>query len=162
MKYFLALSIFLITGCNSEESTKDQSAQLYEYITDRVWLTENKTQYYFSSKDDKEYLWMVMDRREDGTYSPFAVAKGTPADNLISISTDSYQEGWYESEYFKIEDNKLIEQDIDDTFGEYLTTYTLEIGQDTIIGVLDYNTLKVINKYAVRTWVTRTRSDNNK
>lgn len=161
MKYLFALSILLITSCNSKETSIDQSVQLYDYITDRVWLTENKAQYYFSSKDDKEYLWMVMEHREDGTYSPFVEAKGTPSNNMISVSTDPYQKGWYESDYFKIENNILIQQDTDDTFGQNLTTFTLEIGKDTTIGILDYNTLKVINKYGIRTWVSRTRSENN-
>lgn len=155
MKYFYILSAFLFIGCHHSETKEDRSTDFYAYLTDKIWLTENKAQYYFSTKNDTNYRWEAIDRSDGSTFYPFVKAKGTPSKNPFPESYSSYMEGWKNWYYFKIDDNKLILQDIEDIDGEDLTIYKLAAGKDTTIGVLDYHTLNVINKYGTRTWVTR-------
>lgn len=138
MKHLAFLIILInIIGCSNNQQTEN----LNSYLTDRIWMTEYKQQYYYSSKDNKQYLWMTFERRNGGTYTPFSNAKGNPETNMLQMNVKKYREGWYYSSDYKIIGDSLILQDKDDIDAQNLTTTSLEILKDTIIGVFEYNTL---------------------
>ena len=142
--------VLILSSCHSTKNEETQN--LNTYIADRVWVSEDKQQYYYQSNDNTEYVWMTFDRREDGTYSPFSNAQGTPDSNPLSPNVNaSYTEGWSALNYFKVDGNKLITQDEDDLDATDLSTNEVEIGNDTTIGVLKYNTLIVKYHYGNRT-----------
>jgi len=151
-KYFIILTIILIS-CKTENKTEKD---IESFIVDRIWISSlNKQQYYLSSKDKREFLWFTFERKENGTYTPFSNAKGNPDTNpLENIYTD-YREGWSPSDFYKIEKDKIILQDEKDVNAENLSEYEIEIGKDTIIGVFEYNTLRVKNENGVRIWKSK-------
>ena len=151
-KYIIILTIILIS-CKTENNTKKE---IESFIVDRVWLSSlNKEQYYLASKDKKEYLWMTFERRENGTYTPFTNAKGNPDTNPLKNTFTDYREGWSPLRFYKIEKNKIIYQNEKDVNAENLSEFEIGIGKDTIIGVFEYNTLRVKNEFGVRIWKSK-------
>lgn len=145
----LLLSLLIITSCNNKPD-------LYSYIVDRVWMnTKSKTQYYLSSNENREYFWLSSERRDGEYYYTFSNAEGTPETNPLPNTYTIYRQGWLESDFFKIEGDEIILQDEEDVNAENLSVFTLEQGADTTIGVFDYNTLIVVNKYGKRIWVSK-------
>lgn len=150
---FLILYTLLFISACSEDSSSD----LDKLLIDRVWISSlNQNQYYFSSKDNREYLWMKFERRDGKTYTPFSEAKGTPETNLLELAYDNtYREGWSASDYFKVIGDTIIFQEEDDINAENISKFHIEPGPDTTIGVFDYKTLKVSNFAGTRIWRTK-------
>ena len=151
-KYFIILTIAFVS-CKSENKTEKD---LESFIVDRVWLSSlNKEQYYLSSKDKREFLWMTFEYRENGTYTPFVNAKGNPESNPLKKISSVYREGWSPLDFYKIEKDKIIFQNEKDVDAANLSEYQIEIGKDTILGVFEYNTLLVKNVNGVRIWKSK-------
>lgn len=154
MKYSFIFLLVLLVSCTGKNKVENYK----NYLTDKVWmvLDQNKTQCYFSSKDNTEYLWTAMEKRQGDVYYVFTKAKGTPHNNPLLVEDFSFpKEGWDKFQYFRIEGNKLIVQNLNDIEGKHLSTFKLKALGDTTIGVLDYHKLKVTNKYVSKIWVTR-------
>lgn len=148
------LTLFVIGLFILMNSCNNNSSELNNLLTDKTWITENKGQYYFSSNDSREYIWMSFERREGNTYTPFIIAEGTPETN--PLPKDKWtRKGWRKSQYFKIVKDTLIFQDEYDINGEDLTKFHVEMGNDTVIGIVNYKTLRVTNNYGVRIWKTK-------
>lgn len=160
MKYLkYIVLIIMINSCKNPDS--QSKMDISTYLTDRTWVTENKSQYYYSSLDNKEYLWMTVERSGEigdlsKTSTPFSKAKGTPFDNPYNIDKEiysNYNEGWSESSHFKIKGNQLLLQYPEDIKAENLNIYQLRVGKDTTIGLFEFNTLLVANEYGERIWL---------
>lgn len=146
------MTIILIS-CKTENKTEKD---IESFIVDRIWLSSlNKQQYYLSSKDKRKFLWWTIERKENKTYTPFTNAKGNPDTNPLKNTFTDYREGWEASDFYKIEKDKIIFQDEKDVNAENLSEYEIEIGNDTIIGVFEYNTLRLKNEYGVRIWKSK-------
>lgn len=147
--------MFAAAACSGSSSSERNLASM---LVDRIWLTDNDTQYYFSSTDGRTYLWMASDLTETGEAGPsiFTIAKGTPQSHPLSRTSRS-GEGWYASSFFKVENGQLIEQDEQDINGEDLTVFDLAIALDTSIGIIDYQTLFVTNQFGERKWRSKKR-----
>jgi hypothetical protein len=147
----LVLLVLMFSACSDHKSSN-----LNSVLVDKVWMSSlNRTQYYFSSKDGKEYLWMTFERRDGDTYTPFSEAKGNPVSNPLEMTNERYREGWSASDYFRIIGDTLIFQDEDDANAENLSKFHIQLGADTTIGVFDYKTLKVTNFAGTRIWRTK-------
>lgn len=148
----LVLLTLVFSACSDNKSTNLDSV-----LVDRVWISSlNKSQYYFSSKDGREYLWMTFERRDGATYTPFSEAKGNPVTNPLKKTNERYREGWSASDdYFRIIGDTLVFQDEDDVNAENLSKFYIQLGADTTIGVFDYKTLKVSNFAGTRIWRTK-------
>ncbi|MGC6429845.1 MAG: hypothetical protein ACON5F_02270 [Jejuia sp.] len=143
-------ALLILFGCQSKN---DNSSNLKSFVSDKTWIEfSNKFQYYYSSKDDGQYLWMTFERREDGTYTPFTPAKGDPYTHHLPNTLTKYREGWSKSSLFKIIGDSLVLQDQDDIKAENLTSYHLEIISDTTIGIIDYYRLKKTNDFGSTIW----------
>lgn len=121
---------FLLISC------KEKKVDKYSFITDRIWRTldYNESQYYFSSSDNSKYIW-IPSKREGTKYS---LAKGNPKTNPYNPSP----EGWLKSATFKIDNDTLFWQSIKDIKGENVQKREIKIGKDTLIGIVNYNTLR--------------------
>ena len=146
----LLFYVFLIVSSCS--NSQNQETNFQEIMVDRVWLTKNQTQMYFSSTDGKEYFWMTFQKRNGKSYTPFSKAEGTPQNNPLPINNSVYREGWSGSSYFKFVKDTLILQDEKDIDGKHLSKFHLEIGPDTTIGILEYQTIRVTNQYHSSLW----------
>ena len=147
--------LLFIVSCKKE----NDSEKLNNYVVDRIWITENQNQYYFSSGDDKEYSWSTLRKTGDGNglddwTTPFSIAKGNPQSNPYKSNIVN-PEGWTFTDFFKIQGDKLILQREGDINAEDLMIFHLEKGKDTTIGVFSYNTLLVRNKYGNRIWKSK-------
>jgi hypothetical protein len=149
--FFLILSILFVSACN-----KKGELTLNNALVDKVWISSlNKTQYYFSSKDGRRYIWMTFERTGEETSTPFSEAKGTPETNPLEMTHAQYREGWSDSDYFRILGDTIIFQDEGDVNAENLSKFHIELGADTTIGVFSYTTLKVSNFAGTRIWRTK-------
>jgi len=150
----LTLSGFAIS-CHQEQSSK---TDLEEYVTNKAWLhffnekDKSPNQTYFNKSDGKRYFYLATEiRGEDrfdlnNMYTPWKKYKGTPETNphptvKETINMRNY-EGWSDFDYFKVKDNMILYQDFDDVSGKELDTVFIEKGQDTVIGIFKFETLK--------------------
>ncbi len=130
---------FVILSC--QENKTDHNV----FITDRIWRTldYNQSQYYFSSTDNSKYIWLPSKR--EGI--EFSMAQGNPDTHPYNPSP----KGWLKSATFEITNDTLYWQSIKDYKGENVFTRKIEVGQDTIIGINKYNTLRGENN---RIWIS--------
>lgn|SRR5680860_372007 len=156
----IRIFIFLIllefgTSCRQQQQTK---ADLEEYIVNKVWLhflnenDKSPRQMYFNKSDDKRYIYSATEISGDDTfdlnniYSPWKKYKGTPETNPHPTVEETMNmrdyEGWQEMDYFKVRDDMILYQDFDDVSGKKLDTFLIKKGQDTVIGIFKYETLK--------------------
>lgn len=149
MKWIISISIWLLmVACSSE-----LSSNLDALLVDRIWLSSpNQTQFYFSSTDQVQYLWMAVERRNGNGYISFSPAKGTPESHPLPEEYTDFKEGWYASSNFKIEGDSIFFQDEDDILGEYIHSYHIKLGMDTTIGLFDFNTIIATNEIGQRMW----------
>ena len=142
-KYFSATAfLFLLAACQNKPKE-----DLKEFITDKVWIdTRHEGQYYYSSEDGKQYLWMPAVR--DGKLRP---AKGTPETHKYNPNP----EGWMPLANFKIIGDTLVRQSEDDLEGKDIFKIPLERRKDTTIGIIDYYVVKAYPGAINTTWLSR-------
>lgn len=154
----LTISGFAIS-CHEQQPYK---TDLEEYVTNKVWLhffdenDKSPNQTYFNKSDGKRYFYLATEiRGEDrfdlnNLYTPWKKYKGTPETNPHpSVDETIYMrnyEGWSDIDYFKIKGNMILYQDFDDVSGKELDTVLIQKGQDTVIGIFKYETLKATRK----------------
>lgn len=155
MKKILTILFLILISCKSEKKT---SADLESFIADKVWFVGNKktgTQYYFSDKEKRQYLWMTFERRDDGTYTPFVIAKGTPETNPLPNVLSTYREGWSPTDFYKVVGDSLVLQDEEDINGEDIWKFKLEVIKDTTIGIFEYERIRLTNYFGAQIWKTK-------
>lgn len=174
--FFLFFIILTIgTACTIKPKEDDK---MNDYIADRIWISEDKQQYYFDPILKEKHIWSTMkyDNSVDTKYegstiailnndtieidnsldrysSPFSQAKGNPGSHSYrEESILSYVEGWSLSSHYIVINDSIIFQSPEDINAKDLSSYHVLKGKDTTIGVHEYHTLIVTNEYGRRIW----------
>ena len=124
-KILLFFTVIIAFGCRNKQDTES-------ILVDRVWISHNNTQYYFSSKYKKQFKWVS--QNSSGEFKP---AYGTPSTQKFNPNL----EGWLSLGRFKIEGDTLYVQKESDINGEDVTALYLKPGKDSIIGIVEYQTM---------------------
>lgn len=168
----LLMYFLIIVSCSDKKAI-----DMEKYIDDKVWISfvdiddETPDQVYYNSSNKIYYIYQATEiKGEDENYlntvySPWKKYKGTPHTNPYPTAEESLYkkkyEGWMELKYYRIKNNKILLQRLDDINGSSVDTVLVEKGKDTIIGIFEYNTLKttfidnVTGKPWERTWLNR-------
>jgi hypothetical protein len=137
-KIRLLLTVIIAFGCQNKQDTES-------ILVDRVWISHNNTQYYFSSKYKKQFKWVS--QNSSGELKP---AYGTPSTQKFNPNL----EGWLSLGRFKVEGDTLYVQRNSDIDGEKVRSMYLKPGKDSVIGIITHKTMTAYNPDG-RKWVSK-------